>query len=214
MKLIGTLTSPFVRKVRIVLSEKRIDCDFEIDIPWTENTQVGHYNPLGKVPVLLLDDGESLYDSRVIVEYLDMLTPVARLLPEDSRSRIMVKKLEALADGICDAAALAVMEGRRPPEQQSVEWIARQKKKVSVGLQVLALELGEKHWLVDEAYSLADIAAGCCLGYLSFRYPELSWRADYPNLARYEERLLKRTGFADTIPQDTITPPPKQTRLS
>jgi glutathione S-transferase len=214
MKLIGSLTSPFVRKVRIVLSEKRIECDFEIDIPWSEDTRVGHYNPLGKVPVLLLDDNESLYDSRVIVEYLDTLTPVARLLPEDSRSRIMVKKLEALSDGICDAAALAVMEGRRPLEQQSGEWVARQKNKVRMGLHALAMDLGENHWLVGESYSLADIAAGCCLGYLNFRYPELAWREDYPNLARYDERLLKRTGFADTLPQDAITPPPRQTRLS
>lgn len=213
MKLIGTLTSPFVRKVRIVLFEKRIDCDFEIDIPWNEDTHVGHFNPLGKVPVLLLEDGEALFDSRVIVEYLDTLTPVARLIPEDSRSRIMAKRFEALADGICDAAALAVMEGRRPVGKQSEEWIARQKKKLHQGLQMLALELGEKHWFVADSYSLADIAAGCCLGYLDLRYPELTWRDDYPNLARLDERLLKRTSFSDTIPQD-ITPPPRQTRLS
>lgn len=214
MKLVGTLTSPFVRKVRIVLSEKRIDYEFEIDIPWSEDTRVAHYNPLGKVPVLILDDNEPLFDSRVIVDYLDTLTPVARLIPEIARSRVHVKRLEALADGICDAAALAVMETRRPSDKQSEEWISRQKKKVSQGLQFLALELGEKPWCMGESFTLADIAVGCCLGYLDLRSPEIDWREDYPNLAKLEEKLMKRTGFSDTVPQDTITPPPRQTRLS
>lgn len=213
MKLIGTLTSPFVRKVRIVLVEKRIDYEFEIDIPWNEGTQVGHFNPLGKVPVLVLDDGEAVFDSRVIVEYLDTLTPVARLIPDIPRAKLQVKRLEALADGICDAAALVVMEKRRPLEKQSEEWVARQHKKVAHGLQLLALELGEKNWFVGESFSLADIAAGCALGYLDLRFPESQWREDYPNLAKLKEKLLKRTGFADTIPQE-ITPPPRQTRLS
>ncbi|HQT25799.1 MAG TPA: glutathione S-transferase [Burkholderiales bacterium] len=202
MKLIGTLTSPFVRKVRIVLSEKRIDYEFEIDIPWNEETRVGNANPLGKVPVLILDDGEALFDSRVIVAYLDTLTPVARLIPDIARSRVQVKRLEALADGICDAAALIVLERRRPPEKQSAEWILRQKKKVDQGLQLLALELGEKSWCMGDAFSLADIAVGCCLGYLDLRFPDIGWRESYPNLSRLEEKLMKRTGFSDTVPRD------------
>ncbi|MBY0579874.1 MAG: glutathione S-transferase [Burkholderiales bacterium] len=202
MKLLGSLTSPFVRKVRIVLAEKRVDHEFAIDSPWLEGTQVGHFNPLGKVPVLVLDDGDSLFDSRVIVEYLDTLTPVARLIPELARARIQVKRWEALADGICDAAALAVMEKRRPEEKQSGDWIERQKKKIDHGLQFLALELGEKPWCVADTYSLADIAVGCCLGYLGFRYPEMSWREDYPNLSKLDEKLMKRTAFSDTLPRE------------
>ncbi len=201
MKLVGTLTSPYVRKVRIVLAEKRIDHEFAIDIPWNEDTHVGQINPLGKVPVLILDDGEALFDSRVIVEYLDTLTPVARLIPEIARSRLQVKRFEALSDGICDAAALAVLEMRRPLEKQSAEWVERQKKKVNQGLQFLALELGEKSWCMGDVFSLADIAAGCCLGYLDLRFPETAWRESYPNLARLVEKLMKRTSYSDTIPR-------------
>ena len=200
MKLVGTLTSPYVRKVRIVLAEKRIDCEFSIDIPWEEGTQVGNINPLGKVPVLVLDDGEALFDSRVIVEYLDTLTPVARLIPENPRSRLHVKRFEALSDGICDAAALAVVESRRPIEKQSEEWVERQKKKVEQGLKFLALELAEKPWCMGDAFSLADIAAGCCLGYLDLRFPDLAWREMYPNLAKLSDKLMKRTSFSDTVP--------------
>lgn len=202
MKLVGTLTSPFVRKVRIVLAEKRLDHEFEIDIPWNEGTRVGHFNPLGKVPVLILDDGDALFDSRVIVEYLDTLTPVARLIPEIARARVQVKRWEALSDGICDAAALAVAESRRPAEKQSGDWIERQQKKVRHGVQALALELSEKPWCVGDAYSLADIAVGCALGYLGLRFPDIPWREDYPNLARLEEKLMKRTTFSDTIPRE------------
>lgn len=214
MKLVGTLTSPFVRKVRVVLAEKRIDYEFEVDIPWNEETRVDHFNPLGKVPVLVLDDNEPLFDSRVIVEYLDTLTPVARLIPEFARDRVQVKRLEALSDGICDAVALAVLERRRPAEKQSEEWVARQMKKADRGLQFLARELGEKSWCMGDVFSLADIALGCCLGYLDLRIPEHAWREDYPNLAKLEEKLMKRTGFSDSVPQDPITPPPRQTRLS
>ncbi len=201
MKLVGTLTSPFVRKVRIVLAEKRIECEFEIDIPWNEDTHVGHFNPLGKVPVLVLDDEETLFDSRVIVEYLDTVTPVSRLIPDLSRTRIQVKRWEALADGTCDAAAAIFLERKRPIDKQSGEWMERQKRKIDQALNAMAIELGERHWCVGDAYSLADIAVGCCLGYLDFRFSEIKWRDDYPNLGRLHDKLMKRTGFADTVPQ-------------
>ncbi len=200
MKLIGSVTSPFVRKARIVLAEKRIDYEFEIDIPWSEDTRVGHYNPLGKVPVLVMEDDETLFDSRVIVEYLDTITPVSRLIPEVSRQRIQVKRWEALADGTCDAAAAIFLERKRAPEMQSQEWIARQKKKIDQGLNAMAIELGERHWCMGEGYSLADIAVGCCLGYLDFRFPEIKWREEYPNLAKLFDKLMKRASFSETAP--------------
>ncbi|HEX9180602.1 MAG TPA: glutathione S-transferase [Burkholderiales bacterium] len=200
MKLIGSLTSPYVRKVRVVMAEKRIECEFEVQSPWEANT-VSDMNPLGKVPVLVLDDGTALFDSRVIVEYLDTLTPVSRLIPENGRARILVKRWEALGDGICDAAATIFLEQKRPAKQQSADWIKRQQQKVVNGVRFIADELGERNWCHGEAYSLADVAVGCCLAYLDFRFPELDWRGQYANLARHADKLAQRASFRNTVPQ-------------
>jgi len=201
MKLIASLTSPYARKVRIVLAEKKIDCPLQLDIPWEAGSVATDFNPLGKVPVLVMDDGSTLYDSRVIAEYLDGSSPVARLLPQDNkRLLIETRRWEALADGICDAAANIVLENRRPAAQQSQEWIARQLGKIHRGLEALSGMLGERSWCNGEAYSLADIATGCALGYLDFRFPQLDWRSDYPNLAVLDEKLAARTSFAETVP--------------
>ena len=200
MKLIGSLTSPYVRKARIVLAEKHIGYNFELEMPWNADTNVPDYNPLGKVPVLVMDDGTSLFDSRVIVEYLDNINPVSRLIPESNRRRIMVKRWEALSDGICDAAAAIVVERRRPAVLQSEEWIDRQRRKIREGTAELSRELDERAWCHGETYSLADIATGCALGYLDLRHAELDWRDLYPNLARLAERLGKRASFAETTP--------------
>lgn len=202
MKLIGSLTSPFVRKVRIVLAEKHLDYEFVVDVPWAAETQVPSFNPLGKVPVLILDDGASIYDSRVIVEYLDTVTPVSRLIPEGNRQRISVKRWEALADGVVDAAALIFIErNQRPPEQQSANWIMRQEQKVFRGLEAMAEELGEKKWCTGDLMNLADIATGCALGYLDFRFPEIKWREAHLNLAKLADRLNELEPFKDTAPK-------------
>ena len=136
----------------------------------------------------------------MIVEYLDSVSPVSRLIPEPSRQRIAVKRWEALADGICDAAVIIVQERKRPPQQQDPAVIERQQRKVRRGVDELARELGDKPWCSGEAYSLADIATGCALGYLDFRLPEIDWRDAHPNLARLAEKLGKRASFADTVP--------------
>ena len=130
MKLIGSLTSPYVRKVRIVLAEKKIEYEFVIDSPWTPESNVPNINPLGKIPVLVLDDETPLFDSRVISEYLDNVAPNNKLMPAPNRERTEIKRWEALADGICDAAALLFLEKKRPAKQQSAEWIARQESKM------------------------------------------------------------------------------------
>ncbi len=200
LKLIATTTSPYVRKVRIALAEKKFDYELELRSPWTDDNPVHAWNPLGKVPVLVLDDGTHLYDSRVIVEYLDTVSPVSRLIPEPARQRIVVRRIEALADGINDAAIAIVLERRRPPEQQSRDWVTRQRNKVEAGVSELARELGDKQWCNGEAYSLADIAAGCALGYLAFREKELAWRHEFANLSKLSERLAKRAAFGETIP--------------
>lgn len=201
MKLIGSLTSPFVRKVRIVLAEKKIDYEFVIDSPWSPESGVANLNPLGKIPVLALDDDTSLFDSRVISEYLDNVAPNNKLMPSTNRERTEVKRWEALADGICDAAALIFLEKKRPAEQQSSEWIVRQQNKIIAGLDYMAAELGDSNWCMGTHFSLADIAAGCALGYLAFRFPEIDWNAKHPNLARLYEKLSHRPAFAETIPK-------------
>ena len=201
MKLVGSLTSPFVRKVRIVLSEKRIVYDFDVDIPWESDTRVAEYNPLGKVPILIMGDGTTLYDSRVIVDYLDSANPVSRLMPEFNRERSMVKRWEALADGISDAATTIFWERKRPESLQSTEWILRQQKKAMLGLEVAARDLGDKKWCEGNVYTLADIALGCTLGYLSFRFPEMKWRM-FPNLVRLVDALEERPSFIETAPKE------------
>jgi glutathione S-transferase len=200
MKLIASLTSPYARKVRIVLAEKKIDCPIEIDIPWEADSKVPEYNPLGKVPVLELDDGMTLYDSRVIVEYLDNVSPVSRLLPDARRQLILTKRWESLADGIIDALVCIFLEQRRPAAQQAPEWIERQYAKVERGLAAMSKDLGERAWCHGEGYSLADIAIGCCLGYLDFRFAHIEWKQRYPNLLALQQKLEARPSFIDTLP--------------
>ncbi|HMV01156.1 MAG TPA: glutathione S-transferase [Rhodocyclaceae bacterium] len=202
MKLIGSLTSPYVRKVRIVLAEKKIDYDFEIESPWTEGSKVPDLNPLGKIPVLLLDDDTPLFDSRVIVEYIDSVTPNNKLFPSPNRERIEVKRWEALADGICDAAASAFLEGKRAKKEQSAAWIQRQREKIVRGLEFMSEELGEKTYCMGTHISLADLAVGVSLGYLAFRFPDVDWHTAHPNLAKLYDKLMHRASFTDTVPRE------------
>ncbi len=203
LKLIASLTSPYARKVRIALVEKKIEFALVVDSPWAPGNTIAEYNPLGKIPVLVLDDGTALYDSRVIVEYLDTVSPVSRLIPEPSRQRIVVKRWEALADGICDAAATIFLEKKRAPRQQSKETIERQRDKIARGVIEMARDLDERSWCNGESYSLADIATGCALGYLDLRFPEVDWRDAHPNLGKLAEKLGARASFADTVPPAT-----------
>ncbi|MFA6310043.1 MAG: glutathione S-transferase [Sterolibacterium sp.] len=201
MKLLGTLTSPYVRKARIVLAEKKIDYEFVVNSPWDAENTVSLHNPLSKIPVLLLDDDSTLYDSRVIVEYLDTVSPNNRLIPASGRERITVKRWEALGDGICDAAASEYQESKRPKAQRSEDWIKRQRHKIIGGLETLAEDLGDQAWCHGNAFSLADIAIGSALGYLQLRAPKLDWRTTHPNLDKLYAKLMLRPSFVDTLPQ-------------
>jgi glutathione S-transferase len=202
MKLIGSVTSAYVRKARVVLAEKKLDYQFELENVWAPETTIASSNPLGKVPCLVMEDGSTMYDSRVIAEYLDTLTPVCKLLPANSRDRANVKVWEALADGVLDAGVLAYLERTwRPAEQQSQAWFDRQMGKVHGGLAVMAENLGEQPFCMGIHYTLADVAVGCTLGWLSFRFPDIAWRASYPNLARLFDKLSERPSFKDTAPR-------------
>ena len=202
MKLIGSLTSPYVRKVRIVMAEKKLDYQFVLEDVWGEDA-ISKSNPLGKVPCLVLEGGEAVFDSRVIVEYMDTRSPVSRLIPESSRERTEVRTWEALADGLLDAAILARMEQtwvHRGEEQRSQAWIARQLGKVNACVAAMSTGLADKPWCSGIHLTLADIAVGCALGYLDFRYPDIAWRASYPNLVKLSDKLATRPSFIDTLP--------------
>lgn len=200
MKLYSSLTSPYGRKVRIVLQEKKIPFQLQVENPWSPDSTIGDVNPLGKVPVLVLEDGISVFDSRVIVEYLDMLSPVAHLIPSDAKSRMMVRGVEALADGITDAAVAIVLERKRAEEKQDRDWITLQEKALHRGLAALSEALGEKALYLGLTLTLADIAAGCTLGYLDLRFPQMNWREMHPNLADFAGKLAERASFKDTMP--------------
>lgn len=201
MILIGSDASPFARKVRIVLAEKKIDYDFQPEDPWAEQSGIWQNNPLGQVPVLLLEDGTPIFDSRVIVEFLDNASPRAKLIPSDNRERIEVRRWEALADGVLDAGVLVRRERARPQSEQSAAWIDRQLTKMDAGIKMMARDLDDNPWCAGNGYSLADISAGVCLGWLAFRFPEITWRDSHPNLARLMTKLEERPSFADTAPK-------------
>ena len=201
MKLIGSLTSPYVRKVRIVFNEKKVDVDLELENVWAADTKIALNNPLGKVPCLMADDGEAIYDSRVIAEYADGLSPVSKLIPADNRERAAVKTWEALADGVMDAGILARLERTlRPAEQQSQTWYDRQMGKINDALRQMSEQLGGNAWCHGNQITLADIAVGCAIGYLLFRFPEVKWQTQYPNLDRLYQKLLQRPSFIETEP--------------
>ena len=202
MKLLGLHPSPFTRKVRIVLAEKKIEFDFVLASPQSDGALVMARNPIGKVPVLVLEDETSLYDSRVIVEFLDNASPNSRLIPPGNRERIEVRRWEALADGVVDAAILVRYENLRPDAERSPAWIERQMNKVASGLNAMERELGGQPYCAGTVFSLADIAVGVCLDYLDFRYPTLGWRQAHANLARLQAKLAERQSFVDTLPRD------------
>ncbi len=199
MKLVASLTSPYARKIRVALAEKSLPFELEVDIPWLADTRVPSYNPLGKVPALVADDGELWFDSPVIAEYLDTLAGPL-LLPADRAAALPVRQAEALAVGITDAAVAAFLEGMRPAERQDPAAIERQLGKISRGLTALEARVAQRKGCAGEALSIADIAIGCTLGYLDLRFAHLGWRASHPQLAAWAAGLLARPSFTTTAP--------------
>ena len=202
MKLLGSLTSPYVRKVRIVMAEKKLDYQLVLEDVWASDA-ILKANPLGKVPCLVMEGSEAVFDSRVIVDYLDTLSPVGRLIPGSGRERAEVRTWEALADGIVEACILARLEqtwNGRSEEQRSAAWVERQMGKVNAAVIALARGLADKPFAAGIHLTLADIAVGCALGYLDFRFAQIDWRSSHPNLARLADKLALRQSFIDTLP--------------
>lgn len=203
MKLIGSNASPYVRKVRVVMAEKRLDYQFVQEDVWAADTTIASSNPLGKVPCLVMEGGEAMFDSRVIVEYLDTLSPVGKLIPQQGRERAEVKTWEALADGVMDAGVLCRLEATwtgRADGERSQAWMDRQRAKITSGIAAMAKGLGDKPFCSGIHLSLSDIAVGCALGWIEFRFPDIDWRSQYTNLAKLQDKLMQRPSFADTKP--------------
>lgn len=201
MKLLGSLNNPFVRKVRIVLAEKKLNVQLDVEDAPTGSISVRTYNPLGKTPCLVMEDDAALFDSRVIVEYLDTLSPVGRLIPPSGRERAAAKGWEALADGLLDACRTIQEERARPEALRSEDIVARQIETVHAALEVMNQQLGEQTFCMGVNFSLADIAVGCALCHLDQEFPELDWRASHANLLRLHEKLLARPSFAENLQQ-------------
>ena len=186
------------------MAEKRLDYQFVLEDVWADSTGIASSNPLGKVPCLVMEGGEAVFDSRVIVEYLDTLSPVGKLIPPSGRERAEVKTWEALADGVMDAGMAARMEAiwtGRADGERSQAWIDRHLAKIDAGLKAMAKGLGDKPFCSGNHLSLSDIAVVCALEWLEFRFPQIAWRADHPNLVKLVDKLSLRTSFSETRPQ-------------
>jgi glutathione S-transferase len=200
MRLLSATPSPYARKARIALAEKGIPFELVTEVPWNRDAQAAVHNPLGKIPVLILEDGETIYESRLILEYLELKYPEPPLLPRDADGIIAHKRIEALGDGLCDALVLIFIERTRPEPTQSREWIERQRRKVDGALAEIARRVRPgTPFACGERFGLADITVGAALGYLSLRFPEIDWRGLYPHLADLFERLSRRQSFAATV---------------
>ncbi|HQT81196.1 MAG TPA: glutathione S-transferase N-terminal domain-containing protein [Ferrovaceae bacterium] len=201
MKLYGSITSPYVRKVRITLIEKKIDFQLEQSYLTGTPPMIDGVNPLGKVPALELVDGTLIFDSAVIVDYLEGLNPVGHLIPDDRHQRMLVKRWESLADGMLDAAVLVLLESRREnPVERSQAWIDKQQGKVDRTMAYLAQQLADHNWCHGDGFTLADIAVGTALLWIEFRFPSNDWRQRYPNLDRLAHKLMQRKSFQETLP--------------
>lgn len=200
MKLISATPSPYARKVRIALAEKGIPFELLTEVPWNDDTSLPQFNPLEKLPVLILDHGTTVYESSYILEWLERKYPAPPLLPPDDDGILAAKRCLVLADGVCDAFLLVFFERRRPPEHQSAPWIARQMRKIEGGMAELAHLTAGRDYVVGDRFTLGDIGIGCVLGYFEVRFPEFDWRARHPDLARYFAGLSARESFRATLP--------------
>ena len=196
MKLYGSLGSPYARKVRILLAEKNIPHEFIIARGSAPDSPVPALNPLGKIPTLLRDDGRALYDSPVIIEYLDSLGSGPKMIPDEFEARIEVKRWEALGDGVAEATVNINHEYREPADKQrSAEWFAKQQLKIDRSLALMEKDLGGNEFCFGKRFTLADIAAGYALDYLEYALPEVEWRTRHPALAGLAARLASRPSF-------------------
>jgi glutathione S-transferase len=199
LRLISATPSPYARKVRIALAEKGLPFELQTEVPWDSTTTTPRHNPLEKLPVLLLEDGSSVYESSYILQFLELRYPQVPLVPADPDGWLAARKLEVLCDGVCDAVVLSLFEKMRPGGG-SPEWLARQRRKVEGGVREMGRLVGDREWAVGDRFGLGDIAVGTALGYMGVRFQEFPWRTLHPNLARFSDRIEQRPSFRDTVP--------------
>jgi glutathione S-transferase len=199
-KLISASPSPYARKVRIALVEKALPFELITEVPWDSTTRTPQHNPLEKLPILLLQDGSSVYESSFILQCLEWTHPAPALLPADVPGKIAARRLEVLCDGVCDAFVLSFFERKRATAAQSPEWLARQMRKIEGGVAGMARLVATRTFAVGDQFSLGDIAVGTAMGYLAVRFPEFEWRGRYPSLAAYCAILEQRPSFQASVP--------------
>ena len=203
-RLISATPSPYARKVRIQLIEKDIPFELVTEVPWNSDTQTPQHNPLEKLPVLICEDGSSVFESRYINEWIEMMHPEPPLVPSDRDGILAVKRFEIIADGMCDALVLMFFENAREPSKQSREWYGRQERKLRGGLTEFARVIGDAEFAWGDRFTQADISTGTVLRYLDVRWPDNPWRREHPNLATYSDRLEERPSFGQTVPVPQI----------
>jgi glutathione S-transferase len=199
-KIISATPSPYARKVRIALAEKGIPFELITEVPWDQTTRTPDFNPLEKLPILIREHGDPVYESYLIMEYLERAHPEPPLVPADQDGWLLAKRLEVLCDGVCDAFVLSFFERHREEPLQSATWLARQQRKIDGGLTEMQRLLGDRQYFIGDAFTLADLAAATAVSYLAVRWPEFDWRASYPTLLDHSDRMETRPSFQGSRP--------------
>ncbi len=200
-KLLSAKPSPYARKVRIHLAEKGIPFELVTEVPWNSDTQTPRWNPLEKLPVLICEDGQGIFESRYISEWIEIKHPENPLVPRDPDGILAVKRFEVIADGACDALILTIFENSRDADKRSTPWLERQRRKVDGAIRELARMVGDNAYCHGDRFTMADVATGTLLGYMAARWPQIDWQQRYPNLAAYWQRMDQRESFAQTRPE-------------
>ena len=203
-KLLSAKPSPYARKVRIHLAEKGIPFELITEVPWNADTQTPRWNPLEKLPVLIGPDGQSVFESRYISEWIEARHPDHPLMPRDVEGMLAVKRFEVIVDGACDALILQIFENARGEGLRSQPWLDRQRRKVDGALRELARMVGDREYSHGASFTMADVATGTLLGYMAVRWPQIDWQSTYPNLATYHRRMEARPSFATTKPEPQV----------
>ena len=193
--------SPCERKVCVVLREKNVEFKEIVDVPLNRDTLTKILNPLGKIPILIEDGKEPLFDSKVIIQYLDNLVPNPLFYPESPIENVSAKLVEAAADGVSDALVLICLENVRQEKLRSSDWIDRQATKIYQGAKYLSDYLGTKQFYVGDHFTIADVSAFSCLEYLDLRFPKFNWKIKHPNLKNYWDIHKNRQSYLETKPE-------------
>lgn len=204
MKLYGSPASPYARKARVLIKEKKLPCEFVVEDPWPADSRIPDMNPLGKVPVLEIAPGSYLFESALVVHYLDHVDGKS-IEPKDAAGYWQSQWWQALGNGIIDAVVARLLETRRPEQKQMPEKMAREEARIRRALDVGEKAFRDGRFLVGDRFTLADLVLGVALQYTDFRYPH-DWRSRAPRLARWHAGIVRRRSFEETLPPGFVRP--------